>query len=221
MTSHRWALAKKDLRLHGRAVALTQVGLVLFLWMLTRNAPDAHGRNLPLVINFNLIACALWGEWLIAREKSKETFAWLRTLPVSDRDIVITKFALAAAMSWSMWMLTSGLLLRPLFLPDRPGLWFVLATGIAAFSGLIVASRWRLGPKTGQMAPFGLLLLLLTPLVLMPDGKARMLEDAVLAWVETPGASVAVAAGLVLLHLVILIGMARWTARSETAALIE
>lgn len=221
MTSHRWALAKKDLRLHGRAVMLSQIGLVLLIWMFTRTEPDAHGRNLPLVINVNLIACALWAEWLIAREKARETFAWLRTLPVSDRDLVVTKFALAAAMSWSTWALTSGLLWRSLFVPDRTGLWFVLATGLSTFGGLILASRWRLAPKTGQMAPFGLLFLLLTPLILMPDPAARAVEDAILAWVETPGAWVAVCAGLVLLHLLIAASMARWVARSETIALID
>lgn len=221
MTSHRGALARKDLRLHGRAVAISQICAVLLLWMLTRTGPDDHGRNLPLVVNFNLIGCALWAEWLIAREKAKETFAWLRTLPVSDTDIVVAKFALAWAISVSAWLLTSGILLRSLFVPDRTGLWVVLTAGIGAFSALTIASRWRLGPKTGQMAPFGLLFLLLTPLILMPDPAARALEDAILSWVEAPGAWIAVSASLVAGHLLIVVLTAGWVNRSATAALIE
>lgn len=85
----------KDLRLHGRAFALTLAAGLLLCLTLNRVEPQAVGARVSLVCNINLLLTLLWSDWLITRERSKRTFAWLRGLPVDDGVLASAKFLVA------------------------------------------------------------------------------------------------------------------------------
>ena len=74
-TRHARALIVKDLRLHGRAVALTSAGCLLLLATATYVVPQGVGPRVSFVINLNLLLPLLWSDWLITRERSKRTFS--------------------------------------------------------------------------------------------------------------------------------------------------
>ena len=42
------------------------------------------GLTAAFVFNINMLLAAFWSEWLISREKTKGTFAWLRACPIGS-----------------------------------------------------------------------------------------------------------------------------------------
>src|SRR5688500_4818645 len=94
------ALVWKDLQVHWRAAALLLVGWpvgVRLLVLIVQAAPDSAGSGLPIVVTMVslflfMAAAAGLATMLVERERSKETFAWVRTLPVSDAHIVTGKW---------------------------------------------------------------------------------------------------------------------------------
>jgi hypothetical protein len=113
------ALIQKDLRIHWRAALVLVLGWPAFLRFLVLIQPDStwtEGRTPTGVAGFlTLTTVSPLGitiaNWLVERERSKETFAWLRTLPVSDGHIVASKFVfcllvylVGAAIWWvALW----------------------------------------------------------------------------------------------------------------------
>jgi hypothetical protein len=94
------ALVWKDLRIHARSIVLHLLGWTFVMRVLVQAQHMlglAKGQSLAsMVVNtsiplFPLFAIAS-AQWLIERERDKETFAWVRTLPVSDLHIVLAKF---------------------------------------------------------------------------------------------------------------------------------
>src|SRR5690606_19342482 len=87
------ALLAKDAAIHGRDILLTMgalVGLSAALWWFGRQPFDVL---MSVIFTFNFLLAGFWGDWLISREKTKGTFAWIRSTPVDDRELVLAKVA--------------------------------------------------------------------------------------------------------------------------------
>jgi hypothetical protein len=171
-----------------------------------------------LVFNLNIFLTLLWSEWLVARERSKGTFGWLRTLPVDDRVLAGTKFVTAAGSSVLLWVVSTGIFARELWQPAGKGV--ALLCVVLVFGALGIAARLRFSWRMGQVAP---LCILGVPVVLFMvfagDGTAR--RDALIALWNAPWGRAAVAGLLMLLYSVIVAVAASWLSRTDTVDLID
>ncbi len=212
------ALIAKDLRLHGRAVALTMASYLLFLATAIRLMPQGVGPRVSFVFNSNLLLTLMWSDWLITRERSKRTFAWLRGLPVDDRVLARAKFAMAAGWCVALWLVSSALFARELWRP--PGTALVLQCGLVAFGGLSVATTWRFPWRLGQVLP---LVIVLVPVLLLMtlagDGTDRR-EILIAGW-NAPYGKLAAAAALLAVYAAIVAATVRWVTRADTFQLID
>ena len=213
------ALLIKDFQLHGLATALTIVGLILLAAILDATLGSAAGPRQIFIINLNLLfSLFLWAEWLITRECSKGTFAWLRTMPVDDRVLVGSKFIGAAAACTLCWFLSSSVM--------SPELWHSPATGLILQCALLmavtlsVAAKWRFGSRLGQVAGasvIGIPVLLVYWFV--GDDVER--QAALIAVWNAPYGRLAIAASLLVVCAAIVLSTMRWVSRSDTYRLID
>lgn len=212
------ALIGKDLRLHGRTAALTIAGTLLLFAAAMRLSPQADGPRISLVFNVNALATLLWSDWLIARERSKRTFAWLRALPVDDRALVGAKFALAAAWCIACWLLSSALFAREFWRP--PGTGLTVQCALLAFGGLSIATKWRFPWQIGQIAP---MVILLVPVLLLATfaGDGTVARETLLAMWRTPLGRLATAASLLAVYAAIVAVTVRWVTRADTSQLVD
>ena len=212
------ALIGKDLRLHGRAVALTIASCLLFLATAIRVMPQGVGPRVAFVFNSNLLLTLMWSDWLITRERSKRTFAWLRGLPVDDRVLARAKFVMAAGWCVALWLVSSALFARELWRP--PGTVLVLQCGLVAFGGLSVATKWRFPWRLGQILP---LVIVLVPVLLLMtlagDGTDRR-EILIAVW-NAPYGKLAAATALLAVYAAIVAATVRWVTRADTFQLID
>lgn len=219
MVNHRVrVLLLKDLRLHGRGVALIQAAAVALVWVMLVLHPSDMRRQASLLFNVNFLLTGLWGEWLVSREKTKGTFGWLRSLPIADRDLVAAKFAGAALYAVVLWAVMSGILAASYFM-ERPMEWLLRAMALVTFGGITLAARWRFTQKVGQTLPFALVLVLLLAVAAAQRG-GRWPAGAV-ALIQGSGGQVAVAVGLLTCYLFTVGATAVWVRRSDTSRLVE
>jgi ABC-type Na+ efflux pump permease subunit len=151
------ALVWKDLRVHWRAAALLLAGWpigVRVLVLLIQASPDAGGPGLSVVVTmaslllFVAVAAGL-ATMLVERERSQETFAWLRTLPVSDAHIVIGKCMAGLvfhAAGYAVWWMVVGPLAPALTVPQAVSVWCVTAVIGSVPLVSLIASSGRLAP---------------------------------------------------------------------------
>jgi len=217
---HVAALVANDVKVHGKAIGLTDGLMLAFIWFASRFKSDTEALFL-LIFNINFLMALLWGDWLISREKLKGTFGWLRTLPVSDRDLVAAKFLTAALCGSALWGSTTMLFVRGYFAGGSGvATWGVLLLSLLAISGISVAVRWRFTQKLGVLVPGALVV---TPVLLLFGAKRqgwdapRMLQ----AFWSQPLGKVAAAAALVVLAAVVFALTERWVRRSDTFRLLE
>ena len=212
------ALIAKDLRLHGHAVALATAGCLLLLALATRVMPQGIGPRVSFVFNVNLLFTLLWSDWLITRERSKRTFAWLRGLPVDDRVLGSAKFIAAAGCSVALWLVSSVLFARELWRP--PGTALVLQCAIVAFGGLSVAAKWRFSWRLGQVLPpvVGLMPVLLF-MALAGDGTDR--HASLLALWDAPYGRPLAAASLLAVYAAIVTLTLHWITHADTFQLVD
>ena len=212
------ALIAKDLRLHGRPFVLTLAGCLLLIAAASRVAPEGAAPRVAFVCNLNLLLPLLWSDWLITRERSKRTFAWLRGLPVDDRVLGSTKFFLAAAFCVSFWLVSSALFARELW--AHPGTALVLQCAFVTFGGLSVATKWRFPWRLGQILP---LLVVLVPVLLFMGfaGDGTDGRDALLAMWNAPYGKPAAAAVLLGVYAALVAATLRWIARADTFQLVD
>ena len=212
------ALIAKDLRLHGQAFALATAGCLLLLATATRVMPQGIGPRVSFVFNMNLLLTLLWSDWLITRERSKRTFAWLRGLPVDDRVLGSAKFIVAAGCGVALWLVSSVLFARELWQP--PGTALVLQCAIVAFGGLSVAAKWRFSWRLGQVLP---LVVVLVPVLLFTtlagDGTDR--QASLIAMWNAPYGTLAAAASLLAVYAAIVAITLRWVTRADTFQLVD
>jgi hypothetical protein len=217
-TSHWRTLIGKDLRLHGPAIAMAMAGALTLIWAGTTLAPQGIGPRVSLVFNVNIFLTLLWSEWLVARERSKRTFTWLRTLPVDDRVLAGTKFVTSAGSSVLFWVVSTAMFARELWQPAGTGV--TLLCVVLLFGGLGIAARLRWSWRFGQVAP---LCILAVPvvwfIVFAGEGTAR--RDALIALWNAPWGRAAVAASLLLLYTVSIATTVSWLSRADTVDLVD
>lgn len=219
MVNHRVrVLLLKDLRLHGRGVALIQAAAVALVWIMLALRPADMGRQVGLLFNVNFLLTGLWGEWLVSREKTKGTFGWLRSLPIADRDLVAAKFAGAALYALVLWAAMSGILAASYFM-ERPMEWLLRAMALVTFGGVTLAARWRFTQKMGQTLPFALVLVLLLGVAAAQRGGPA--PAAAVAFIRSSGGQLAIAVGLLTCYLFTVGATAMWVRRSDTSLLVE
>lgn len=216
---HLRALMANDLRLHGRAVGLTNAGMLALIWLASRLRGDAEALS-ALIFNMNFLLALLWGDWLISREKLKGTFEWLRTLAVSDRDLVAAKFLSTATCCATLWVLTTLLFAPGYYLYGHRGTWIVLLLSLIAAGSLSAAVRWRFTQKLGVVVPGALVLV---PLLLMIGARRRgwSFVHTLLAWWSQPAGKAVAAVILTSMIGLVFVLTDRWVRRSDTYRLLE
>jgi ABC-type Na+ efflux pump permease subunit len=160
------ALVWKDLQVHWRGA-----GLLLLVWplavrllaLIPSTSQGFDKGTLPTIvttISLLLVVAVSAGlaTMLVERERSKETFAWLRSLPVSDAHIVAGKCVTGLAfhlVGFATWWLVLRSLAPPLTVLQAITVWNV--TGVIASVALAsrIASSGRLAPA----APLAILVL--------------------------------------------------------------
>ena len=217
-TSQIRTLVGKDLRLHGPAVALTIAACLLLLAAATRVIPRGVGPRLSLVFNLNLLLTLMWSDWLITRERSKRTFAWLRGLPVDDRALASGKFVVAGECCVALWLLSSALFARELWTP--PGTALVLQCGLVAFGALSVATKWRFPSKAGQVIPLIIVLMPVLLFMTLEEAGAGS-RDALIAIWNAPYGKTAAATSLLMVYGAIVAATVRWVTRADTFQLVD
>ncbi len=217
------ALVRKDLRLHWRGILLTQLLVIasgFFTFRFTSKVPRSESVNAAALFNFNFIAALLWTEWLVSREKTKGTIAWLRTLPISDAQIVTAKFAVYLLIIGLLWII-STLLLAPWYWTRTGFLTSVLAfCALAAFGTISLGARWRFRQKVGHVLPLVVLLLPVVLIALANDCKTALVIQ-IGNWASTAAGKLVVIGLLLAFSALCFAWTMRWVSRSDTQNLLE
>ncbi len=212
-----WVLMGKDLRLHGLPLMLVAAGVLASCALAMRFAPHT-GAVTGFVFNVNMLMALLLTEWLIARERAARSFAWLRTLPLDDRALVVAKFLLAAVFCVMLWTVSSGLFAPTLWSPWGTGL--VLQCSLLVFGALCLGARWRINWHYAHLAPLAVMaapVLLFT--VFAGDDTAR--RAALTALWNAPYGRPLAAGGLLLLYLSVVWTTVRWVERADTYEFVD
>lgn len=212
-----WILMAKDLRLHGLPLLLVFAAVTSFVGLVIRFVPS-EASPVGFVTNINLFITLAFSEWLIARERSTRSFAWLRSLPVNDRTLALSKFLLASGCGAALWTVSTGLFARQVW--QSPGQPLVTLCALAAFGALCVATRWRINWHMAHMIPFGILAALLFPGLLVAREGTRA-RAALIAFWNAPYGPALIAAGLLLVYLGIVWNTIRWVERADTWQLVD
>lgn len=211
------ALLAKDLRLHGLPLLLLVGVLLAACAAVTQFAPSRNGVP-GFVFNMNMLSPLLLSEWLIARERAKRSFAWLRSLPVDDRTVVAGKFLYAAVVSVVLWPTSSALFAPVLWSPWSTGL--VAQCSLLVLGALLIGARWRTSWRYAPLAAMGVFAgPILIFLALMGEDTAR--RAALVALWNAPYGPPLAAAGLLLLYVSIVWATMRWVQRVDTYQLVD
>ena len=211
-------LMAKDLRLHGRAVSLAIASVLVLCAVATQVISSGVGPRLAFVFNVNLVLTLLWSDWLVTRERSKRTFAWLRTLPLDDGVLAGSKFLAAGGCCVVTWALSSALFAPELWSPL--GTVLALQAALLAFGALSISTKWRFPWRLGHVLP---LLILVVPVLLFVmlagDGTSERAQ-LVAVW-NAPDGRLVVTALLLLIYTAIIWTTIRWVMRADTFQLVD
>ena len=217
------ALVRNDLRVHGLGIAGI-VGLNLAVTSVLYFVPPTRGDHATAVagatLHLNLLLALILGEFLAAREKTKGTFAWLRTLPISDATVISSKFVSAWGWCVLSWVITTVPFDRGTYFPDGWSAWLVMLLVCATMASASLWARLCFPQKRGMIVVIGVLAVLLG----LSFGIKRQYPDLALralsSWAVGNGKAVA-AAALVVCSGGLLMASAMWMSRSETTRLLE
>ena len=196
--THIRALIAKDLVLHWRNLVLFCVGSTLLLWALVWVTPaskrlDASGRALvtyPVLV----YSLAIWVEWLVNSERTKETFAFLRALPVSDWHVVAGKFVVCWLMEFVVLVIVLALSPMRLNLNAWQTVTYVVA-GLTA-AAVTLAVQLGLSHRKAFAVPVGSVLVLVAVVAALaqsPEHVGRLLglwrdpEAHIVVWLVCVG----------------------------------
>ena len=210
-------LLAKDLRLHGLPLLL-MMGVVLAACAgVMQFVPNR--RPIPgFVFNVNMFFSILMSEWLITRERSKRSFAWLRSLPVDDRTVAAGKFLYAAVVSAVLWTASSALFAPVLWSPWSTGL--VLQCSLLVLGALLIGARWRTNWRYAHgiaLAIFAGPILIFLALV----GEDTARRAALVALWNAPYGPPLAAAGLLLIYVSTIWWTVRWVESANTYQLVD
>lgn len=210
-------LLAKDLRLHGLPLLL-MMGVVLAACAgVMQFVPNR--RPIPgFVFNVNMFFSILMSEWLITRERSKRSFAWLRSLPVDDRTVAAGKFLYAAVVSAVLWTASSALFAPVLWSPWSTGL--VLQCSLLVLGALLIGARWRTNWRYAHgvaLAIFAGPILIFLALV----GEDTARRAALVALWNAPYGPPLAAASLLLVYVSTIWWTVRWVERADTYQLVD
>jgi hypothetical protein len=215
------ALIENDLRVHGVGMACTAAVLLLLPAVAGFVKPGGRVDSAAaLVTSLNFILMLLWGDWLVSREKTKGTIAWLRTLPVPDHAIVLAKVATYMAGCLSMWVASTLLYVPQFFFPARWREWLITLC-VLMFAGTVsVCGRFRFSQKVGQVLPPAVLGLLMViyylALRVAPAGTMRLSAMA-----TRPSMTGVVVLSILGLSGAVVAVTIAWMRRAETVELTE
>ncbi len=210
-------LLAKDLRLHGLPLLLT-IGVVLAACAGVMQFAPNRGPIPGFVFNVNMFFSILMSEWLITRERSKRSFAWLRSLPVDDRAVAAAKFLYAGMVSAVVWTVSSALFAPVLWSRWSTGL--VLQCSLLVLGALLIGARWRTNWRYAHgvaLAVFAGPILIFLALV----GEDTARRAALVAWWNAPYGPPLAAAGLLLMYVSIIWSTVRWVERADTYQLVD
>jgi hypothetical protein len=214
------ALLRKDFRIHGRDIVLTQTGILVLLALMTYLQPREAAVSAAAVFGFNFILSGFWSDWLVTREKTKGTFAWLRATPVADSELVLSKFIAVGACCVTLWGISSAMFIGPYLFPSRWAVWLVLQMALLAFALLATATRFRFGQKLGQMLPFAIVFVFVTLLNVADRAGLALSVDPELLLGSDRGQALLVVA--LVICCVSSFGLTlTWVRSSDTARLLE
>ena len=218
------ALVRKDLRLHRRGILLTYLIVIGFVFwtfsFASRNVSRGEYASAAALFNINFIAALLWTEWLVSREKAKGTIAWLRTLPISDAQLVIAKFAAYILIVGLLWM-SSTLLLVPWYWTRAGLISMVLGfCALTAFGTMSLGARWKFRQKAGQVLPVGVLLLPVVLIALANDRKVALVSQ-IRNWTSTAAGKLVVSGLLLAFSGLCCAWTMRSVSRADTEKLLE
>jgi len=147
-------LVWKDIHIHWRTISSLMLVLPIGVQVMLRmqqagsrtGGSQSAGRAAMLIVTLLVPVAVAVASWLIERERSRETFAWLRTLPVSDAHIVASKFIsclvfyLIGGAAWAAFFRGSGLDLTAY---QFVSVWFgsLVVAGFALLSQLLLTGR--------------------------------------------------------------------------------
>jgi hypothetical protein len=176
-------LARKDLLLHGRGVVAYTVGYAAAAWALLWLLPPVGGRDTPPAIIFPiaLYFVLVCSGWLAERERSRETFALLRALPVSDLAIVGSKFA--AYFGMQLFAFAVALAASPLTRFATAVQLVTIFAVMYAFGGLVLAVQLCFSARRAVAGP----LLVMVAATLAGARIARapgLVADVVRLWAD-------------------------------------
>ncbi|MPZ18008.1 MAG: hypothetical protein GEV06_08860 [Luteitalea sp.] len=220
------ALVIKDVWLHGRPIVLlltanfavyaSLLSLAPWLFPDTRLRALVSALFMPLVLYAGLISSV----WLIETERMKGTLALLRTLPVSDGAIILSKLLLSSAVQMVTGTAAILLLLPSLLEPRNLAFCPVLVGGLVTFGNLSILTRLRFGTRLGGVLPF---LILLVPSAAMialgwrvPAGAEYLVES-----VRAPTTVPAWLAAELLVNVSLWLYLTRWLPTQDTSELLE
>ena len=217
------ALVRNDLRVHGPGIA-GMVGVILAVTTLFYFVPPPRGDHRTAVasatFNLNVMLAIMLGEFLAAREKTKGTFAWLRTLPIADATVISSKFVSAWGWCVASWVITSVPFDRGTFFPDGWATWLVLLLLCVTLASGSLWARLCFPQRRGLIFLFaGAGMVMASGFALQrasPDLTMRVVD----AWAAGVGKAIA-AAALVACTGGLFTASAMWMSRSETTRLLE
>jgi hypothetical protein len=215
------ALALKDLRLHAVSFLMCQLSILAIGAAAIAFWPD---RPQEVLVSFlfmmNFVFAAYWGDWLVSREKLKGTSAWLRSLPVTDFDLVTSKLVAQGLCIVGMWVLSTGLFVWQALVYAHPGTWIVLLLALLAFGALSLACRWRFRQKLGQVLPVALVFVLVSALMLLDRVAPAVARPFEASW-SAGTVKIAVAVALAACYGGTWWATVAWMRRSDTSRLVE
>jgi hypothetical protein len=212
------ALVVKDLYIYRRELVLAWVGITGMTWgMFQMIRPSSPTRALVFICSLDLAVMVGFGDWLSYYEKSKGTFAWIRTLPVSDELVVSSKFMANSIIQIGAFflpvLLTMPVLLRLDWAPWTLTAWLA----VLAMASFMLFTKLAMSRRLGQAVPFIAAFSIILILMQLAKRFPSLLEELMYS-VWTPPI-------LLLLECLTIFGiwylMCRWISAKDTPQLVD
>jgi len=147
----------KDIRLYRSGIVgtwLAVFGVFLALDWYRPTIELGPGTGLTLMITLFLNITIVYGEWFVLRERTQGTFAFLRRFPVSDAQIITSKFLLMILLLAGGFVLATAAGARRYLSWEWLPVYSLILLAFAVFGSLTVATRLIFGTRWGAGLPY-------------------------------------------------------------------